>query len=225
MTLEAVEKRERELFESAGRDLPALTLASITCRLLADLIPRVRNNATSDDRSPGELRVHALWFMTILGFRSLRAAMNCIAIGYEDQSVGHQRLIDELRNRAVQVRRDESGNIAKLWLQGIPTGSASKLAGQEHWELLSGPVHANSRAVFDWIAITQDDENASIQVGPERRPEIANATLTMMAGEVRDLAEILTAEAGIKVDLEELDASIVAAQKRFIPDTDERPSP
>lgn len=117
--------------------------------------------------------------------------------GYEDQAVGFQRLIDEVHNRAQKERDDKSGEYARRWLEGRGLGKGAKLAGQEFWELLSGPVHANGRAVFDWIAVTQPDGSAKIVIGSERRPEMANPTLVYMASDARDLTNLLAMEAGL----------------------------
>ena len=156
--------------------------------------------------------------MAIIALRALRAAIHVLSVGYEDQSVGFQRLIDELHNRAQKVRADSSGDYARQWLDGRSLGKGAKLAGQDFWEFLSGPVHGNVRAVLDWLAVSQDDGSARVVIGPERRPEVANAALTYMASEGRDIASMLAVEAGIKVDTRELDRRIQAAHDQYIPD-------
>jgi hypothetical protein len=154
--------------------------------------------------------------MAIITLRALRAAMHIFAIGYEDQAIGFQRLIDELHNRAQAIDADESGDQARAWLAGKNVGSGAKLAGQEFWELLSGPVHANARAVLDWLAVTQPDGSAKVTVGPERRPEMADPALVFMAGEARDIAMRLARLVGVPIDLTALDAKIRAAQEEHL---------
>ena len=188
--------------------------------MLAELAQSVSIDARKTDPEPAQLRLHALWFMAIIALRALRAAMHVISAGYEDQAVGYQRLIDELHNRAQRVRQDASGVYARKWLSGRGLDKGAKLAGQGFWEFLSGPVHANARAVLDWIAIPQEDGSAKIVIGPERRVEVANAGLTYMAGEGRDLANMLALEAGIAVDLREIDRRLRAAQSQYIPGDD-----
>lgn len=151
--------------------------------------------------------------MAVIAFRAARAAIWVSRVGYEDQAVAYVRLIDELHNRAQRVRADASGNYAPKWLAGR-LGKGAKLAGQEFWEMLSGPVHATARAVLDWLAISQDDGSTKVVLGPERRPEVANGTLVYIAGELRDIAAMLSAAAGMPLDgLAPLTAAVQSAQR------------
>lgn len=215
-----VPQRERESRMRAESELQALGVADDASQLLAELVQRITIDATKDERDSDEVCRHALWFMAIIAFRALRAAMHTFAIGYEDQAIGFHRLIDELHNRAEAVDADQSGDQARAWLDGKNVGSGAKLAGQEFWEFLSGPVHANVRAVQDWLAVTQPDGTASVTVGPEQRADLANAALTFMAGEARDIAMRLARRADVRIDLVALDAKIRAAQRAHIPEDD-----
>jgi hypothetical protein len=217
----SIPKREEELRQTADMDLPTLALADEVSRLLGEVIQSISIDAAREDRNPKDCRVHALWFMAIIALRALRAAMQALRSGYEDQSVGYQRLIDELHNRAQKVRDDDSGDYARQWLDGRGLGKGAKLAGQDFWEFLSGPVHANARAVLDWIAISQPDGSAKIVIGPERRPDVANAALTYMASEGRDIANLLARDAGRVLNLTALDARIREAVATWIPDGEE----
>ena len=212
-------QREQELLRSAADDLPMLGLADDVSHLLVEVIEQVTVDASQQDRTADDLRRHALWFMAIITVRAMRSAMRVLAIGYEEQSVGYQRLIDELHNRAQQIHADESGDHARRWLDGKPVGKGAKLAGQGFWEFLSGPVHANVRAVLDWLAISQDDGTAKVVIGPERRSEVANAALTYMASEGRDIANLLALEVGLSLDLTEIDGRLHKAHDTYIPDT------
>ena len=216
-----IPKREDGLRQTADVDLPTLALADEVSRLLGEVIQSISIDAAREDRNPKDFRLHALWFMAIIALRALRAAMQALRSGYEDQSVGYQRLIDELHNRAQKVRDDDSGDYARQWLDGRGLGKGAKLAGQDFWEFLSGPVHANARAALDWIAISQPDGSAKIVIGPERRPEVSNAALTYMASEGRDIANLLAMEAGRGLNLTALDARIREAVATWIPDSEE----
>ncbi len=216
-----IPERERRLRETADADLPVLALADDVSRLLAEIIQEISIDA-EEERDAKALRTQALWFMAIIALRALRAAMQALRSGYEDQAVGYQRLIDELHNRAQKLRADGSGDYARRWLQGHGLGKGAKLAGQDFWEFLSGPVHANARAVFDWIAISGEDGATKIVVGPERRPEIANPALTFMAMEGRDIANLLAIESGSPRDLTDLDAHLHEATETWIPDDGEK---
>jgi hypothetical protein len=213
-----VPQRETEFAERADGELEALSLADEVSRLLAEIIQNVTIDATKDERGADDLRRHALWFMAIITFRALRAAMHMFAIGYEDQAVGFHRLIDEIHNRAMKINDDDSGDQARAWLEGKNFGKGAKLAGQEFWEFLSGPVHANVAAVHDWLAVTQPDDSARVTVGPERRPEMANPALTFISGEGRDIAHMLARRCDLHLDLKTLDARIHAAQAAHIPE-------
>lgn len=140
-----ISQREQELMQSAADDLPVFVLADDVSKLLVHVLEQITVDASQQDRNPHDLRRHALWFMTIITLRAMRSAMLVLAIGYEEQSVGFQRLIDELHNRAQQICADESGDVARRWLDGKSAGKGAKLAGQEFWELLSGPVTQTSR--------------------------------------------------------------------------------
>jgi len=59
----------------------------------------------------------------------------------------YTRLIDELQHRARKVLDDKSGGYSQRWLEGKQSDKGAKLTGQDFWELLSGPVHANVRAI------------------------------------------------------------------------------
>lgn len=213
-----VPQREAELAERAYGELEALSLADEVSRLLAEIIQNVTIDATKDERDADDLRRHALWFMGIITFRALRAAMHMFAIGYEDQAVGFHRLIEETHKRAMKINNDDSGSQARAWLEGKNFGKGAKLAGQEFWEFLSGPVHANVAAVQDWLAVTQTDDTAHVIVGPERRPDMANPALTFMSGEGRDIAYMLARHCELRLDLEALDSRIRVARATHTPE-------
>jgi hypothetical protein len=221
----SIPEQEESLRLTAEADLPMLALAENVSRLLAEVIQGISVDATEEDPKPKALRVHALWFMAIIAFRALRAAMQALRSGYEDQAVGYQRLVDELHNRAQRLVKDESGEYARQWLEGRGLGKGAKLAGQDFWEFLSGPVHANARAVLDWIAVSHEDGSTQIVVGPERRPEVANPALVFMAMEGRDIANMLAIESGRpRDDIVALDAQIREASATWIPEEGEEVS-
>src|SRR5262249_44962609 len=104
-----VTQREREFEQSAADELPTLVLADDVSQLLVHVIEQVRIDPDERDRLAEEPRRNALWFMAIITVRAMRSAMQVLATGYEEQSVGFQKLIDELHERAQQIRDDESG--------------------------------------------------------------------------------------------------------------------
>jgi hypothetical protein len=212
--------RETELQRTADDDLPALAIADEVSRLLVEVIQSI-SLPPQEELDSKDLRLQALWFMAIIALRAMRAAMQALRSGYEDQAVGYQRLIDELHNRAKKVLEDNSGEYARQWLLGRGLGKGAKLAGRDFWDLLSGPVHANARAVFDWLAVSQPDGTTKVVIGPERRAPVANAALTYIASESRDLAVGLALEAGRSLQLATLDAGLKASLEQWIPDHDQ----
>ncbi len=214
LTEDILGDRERALDQTADEDLPTLAVAEVATRTLAEIVQRLPVPLAEETSTHvAQESHHALWFMSVMAFRAARAALRVIRTGYEDQAVTYVRLIDELHNRAQKVREDPSGEYARQWLAGRPQGKPAKLTGQEMYELLSGPAHANVRAVLDWLAIPSTDGSAKVVLGPERRPDVTNMTLIYIAGEVRDIAAMLIAASGQPLDqLGLLDQAIQAGQ-------------
>jgi hypothetical protein len=88
------------------------------------------------------------------------------------------------------------------------------------WDMMSARAHAGVRGVLDWIAVSKEDGTTGIVVGPEQRPEVANAMLAYMAGEGRDLANMLAQANSKTLNLGALDARLARAHALYIPDTD-----
>ena len=63
----------------------------------------------------------------------------------------------------------------------------------------------------NFLAVSDEDGGTRLVVHPERRPEVANPTLAMIAGEARDIAVMLSAEFRVKIPgLAKLDAALKA---------------
>jgi hypothetical protein len=85
--------------------------------------------------------------------------------------------------------------------------------------MMSAPPHAAVRGVLDWVAISSEDGSTQVVLGSEQRPEVANASLTFIAGEVRDIGHILATVSGAPENgLQSLDEAVTAAYERFLPD-------
>jgi hypothetical protein len=221
--LDLLGDRERELDYTAPDDLTALAVADAASRKLANVIQRTPVQATAATCTAAQTSHQGLWFMAVIAFRAARAAISVLRVGYEDQAVVYVRLIDELHNRGQKIRQDQSGHYARQWLDGRSLGKGAKLAGQQFWEMLSGPAHANARAVLDWLAIPHEDGSTKVVLGPERRPDVANSTLIYVAGELRDITAMLLSAAGLPLDeLAPLTAAIQAGQiEHWGPDASE----
>ena len=146
--------------------------------------------------------------------------MAVVTVGYEDQGIGYTRLLTELVAAAEKVVNDHSGEYAQRWLEGKTTTGA-KLTGQEFYELVSGPAHADVKAVLDWIAISGDHHDHKVVIGPERLAERANATLVFVGGAARDIAVQLAHLRGLDLDLGQLDRDLTAGQDRWMAPAEE----
>jgi len=143
--------------------------------------------------------------------------MNTIAIGYDDQAVGKVRLIFEVHARAEKTLKDQTGEYAREWLAGRSGGSGARLVGQQFWETLSGPPHATVCGTLDWTAISNDDGTTEVVLGPERRSQLSNSTLTSLAANIRDIGHMLEVVTGVSAGgLEQLDAEIDALGKIYL---------
>jgi hypothetical protein len=175
-----VPKRERRLRASAIEDLPAMLLFDQASQLLGNVVDKTSPDPIDGEPTAAQRQQQALWFMGVIAFRAGRAAASVLATGYEEQAVGYQRLIDEIHGRARRLMEDSSGEYAKKWLAGRSLEKGAKLAGRDFWEFMSGPVHANVRAVLDWLAISNADGTTNVVLGLQRRPKSANAAFTYM---------------------------------------------
>jgi hypothetical protein len=209
--------QEASLSHTASIDLPMLAVADLASRLLSDVIGRtpLPPSSTGEGRDVAGLQHRAIWFMAIIATRSLRACMAVIRVGYEEQAVDYTRLAAELVSASQKVVDDHSGEYASQWLHGR-TATGSKLAGQEFYKQVSGPLHANVDGILDWLVIPVGDGNHNVVIGPERRPEGANATLVFMAGTARDIAVRLAGHRGLGINVSQLDMEIHAGQARFL---------
>ncbi|HEX3173591.1 MAG TPA: hypothetical protein VHQ43_05160 [Solirubrobacterales bacterium] len=216
-----VRDQEETLRRTATAEIGALPVAEQAGEFLADALRNapVRPSPEGEKRMPAEFRQQALWMMGVQSFRALRAALGIIASGYDDQAVGHVRLISELHGRARKVFEDESGEYARQWIAGRAGGSGAKVVGQDLWEVLSGPPHPSARATFDWTALSPENGPTLVVLGPERRPDLSNGTLAFIAGEIRDIGYVLATASGLSGVLPEfLDAVVLAAHERYLRD-------
>lgn len=212
-----IDKVEEDLRQRAAEDLPALEVARKAGDRLASIIDGTPVPPAAGDQSARERQHHAIWLMAIQAFRALRVAMNTIAIGYDDQAVGKVRLIFEVHARAEKTLNDQTGEYAREWLAGRSGGSGARLVGQQFWETLSGPPHATVRGTLDWTAISNEDGTTEVVLGPERRIQLSNSTLTSLAANIRDIAHMLEVVTGLSAGgLEQLDAEIDALGKIYL---------
>jgi hypothetical protein len=198
-----------------------LALADRASRLLVEVIGLTPVPAPAGEqagRDVAGLQHQAVWFMAIIATRAVRACMAVITVGYEDQGIGYTRLLTELVAASEKVVTDRSGQYAQQWLGG-KTKTGARLTGQEFYEIVSGPAHADVKAVSDWLAITGEDDDHKVVLGPERRAEQANPTLVYAAGAARDVAVQLAHIRGVNLNraqLDQLDRELAAGRDRWM---------
>lgn len=213
-------REEARLLQAAAGDLPVLALMDLSSHTLLHVLTEIER-PTRENEDPSADQLKALWFLGMIALRAGRALMLVTAAGYHDQGIGYQRLIDESFHRTKMVCKDASGGYARSWLEGKPLGKPAKLAGQDFWELLSGPTHANARAVYDWLAISNPDGSVSVVAGPERRDALENASLTHAATVTRDIAITIADVAEFPLGTKDRDGSLIAADERYFSAADD----
>jgi hypothetical protein len=218
------ERRETDLAQSAVEDLPALALADAASRLLGGIIYRAGFEAPESDPPPASYwQSRALLYLGLLAARSSRTIMLLLRHGYEAEAASVKRLLWECHSRARAVIDDESDQYARTWLEGR-SGKAAKAVGKYGapagmWDFLSRSAHADPRAVENWLAISEADGSTRLVLLPERRPETANATLTMAASEARDIAVLISKARDIALpDISALDAALADSLSRWLPE-------
>lgn len=208
--------KEESLRGTVSAQLSAYAVADAATEALRAVLAGCRlDSHAGDGEPPAEWwRRKALLYIGVLAVRAARTAMSDIASGYEPEALPQKRRLMELHSRMQRIRDDESGSYAKEWLRaraGTPSRAVGKFAPTGLWESLSHVSHADHRAVEDFLAVTGggDDGLHGLVIDPERRPELSNPTLAMVAGETRDIARNLADEFGLDVPgLRGLDAAI-----------------
>jgi hypothetical protein len=209
-------ERERELRETVSDDLSAYRVADAAAEALRAVLARCRLETHSGDGEPPAewWRKKARLYIAVLAVRASRTAMSDIACGYEPEALVQKRRLLELHSRMQRVNNDASGSYAKEWLRGRagkPAKAVAEFAPTGLWESLSHTSHADHRAVEDFLAVTGGGEDGlhGLVIDPERRPEISNPTLAIVAGETRDIARGLAHEFNLDVPgLQSLDTAI-----------------
>lgn len=202
---------EKSLGASANEELPTLYVLDVASDRLGWVLTQAGFEATTDDPPPASYqRAKALLYMGVLAVRTARAAMAVMERGYEPETLTYKRMLFELHSRAQRVLADGSGEYARQWLKGRagkPAGSLRE-APSGLWETFSHSSHADYRAVENFLAVSKPD-GTGLVVLPERRADLANATLATMAGEIRDIAGLIAREHRLSIpDWDELSALI-----------------
>jgi hypothetical protein len=204
---------EDQLRGSAWQDLSTLELTDRATLALAWALQNTGFPAPDiDPPAASYWRARALFYLGVIALRATRAGMVVTAAGYEPEALVFKRTLLDAHSRARRVIEDQSGQYARQWLQGQagkPARAVSKWSPGGFWEMLSHSSHADYRFVENFLAVSEPDGTTHFVTAPERRPEVANPTLAVFAGETRDIANIIAIEHGIQIPgLSELDAAI-----------------
>ena len=218
------EAAEGRLRESASSDLPALHVLDVASDRLGWVLTRAGSEAVTEDPPPGSYeRAKALLYVGLLAVRIARAAMAVMVNGYEPETLTYKRTLLELHSRARRIVDDQSGEYARQWLKGRAGKPAGNLRDVPSgmWETLSHSSHADYRAVENFLAVSKSDGTGLVLL-PERRADLANATLATMAGEIRDVAGLIAREHDLAIpDWTELSALVKQTLITHLGDDDE----
>lgn len=173
------------------------------------------------DQAGATLRLYAYLVMGVRIFRTIRAAMAVLSIGYEPEARALDRILVELMAHRRAIIDDPSGEEAHAWLAGKrERGIAAKvrtMAPRELYENMSQEAHGDPRAVWSLY----DHRSEAIIVGPQRKPFAARASLLMHAGLAIDQLRLIVAGANLEAEgVGELAERVRAANKRLAAEGD-----
>lgn len=165
------------------------------------------------DRAGSALRLYAYLIMGVRIFRTVRAAMAVLSIGYESEARAHDRVLVELTAHRDALRKDQSGKEGHAWLNGERDRGISKKVSAMGPKDLYANLSRDPRAVWPLY----EAQSGSIVMGPQRKPFAARASLLMYAGLCTDQIKLIAAGAqNLEVEgLDEAVERIRAANKRL----------
>lgn len=147
----------------------------------------------------GALRLHAQKVIGVRVFRTIRAAMMVLSIGYEPEAGALDRILVELMAHRATIEADETGEEALQWLDGKRgAGIAAKVNAMSPGDLyrnLCHDAHGDPRAIWRLI----DPESNSIILAPQRRMDPARASLLLYAGVACDQVGVIAPLASMRV--------------------------
>lgn len=221
------DRAEEKLASTADTDLPTIDVLRLATDRLGWVLKHAGFEVTDKDPPPASyVRAKALMYTGVLAIRAARAGIAVLRVGYEAEVLPYKRMLMELHSRAQRVVDDESGEYARQWLAnraGKPARSLRDVP-ERLWDVLSYSSHADARAVENFLAVSRED-GTSLVVLPERRPDFSNGTLSVMAGEVRDIAVMIASEHELEIPNQtQLDALVRWAFENHLPEGQEDPA-
>jgi hypothetical protein len=174
------------------------------------------------DEAGSVLQLYAQQVIGIRVFRTIRAAMAVLEVGYEPEARALDRILVELIAHRRTIQGDPSGEEARLWLEGKRSrGITAKINAMQPKDLyasLCQEAHGDPRAVWRLC----DEQSNSLMLGPQRRPLAARSSLLMYAGTACDQTKLVAALASFRISgLEELVEQVRSGWKRLSDDGDD----
>jgi hypothetical protein len=173
--------------QSARKELEALRTAHDASLLLHDVLTGLSGPA-EDWATPRGRQKIAVGFLSAISLRSSRASMGIIGWGYVPEAMGLKRRIGEALWRTEKVINDQSGEYARIWIDGKPPSGGMRVP--ELWRVYSAGTHADIRMMGLEVAEVAGMKRMTVPILPTRQADIANGMLTEIAVEVLDQAAI-----------------------------------
>jgi hypothetical protein len=168
---------------------------------------------------PGDVRQLMLFthmMIAVRGLRVIQAARPTLAAGYELEALVNNRIIVELVEHRRVIRKDETGEAARKWLDAPPGRIGpriKKLAKGDLYEYESRAAHGDPRLLK---LIFNHDRNA-LPLTPARS-DFTRGSLVLYASFLVDQIEVLSALANVtSPQFPSLRKAVAAEWKKFKP--------
>lgn len=229
---------EREQLEGAPEALEALPVARRATDVLVSMIDGVTTPPASEKPPPSFYMREATFLLSVLAWRTARACLLVVAVGYWPESHGLKRRLSEAHARAQAVAADESGQHARDWLEGrgpsTPPRIVNKFGSADLWKVYGWGAHADAQSVHQWLSVPMpqvSETHKGLVVPPHHNPDLSNALLNEVAMECRDMAAAMAVcreptQEAIAVNLatvHALDPDIEDLIRRYYVAADDRP--
>lgn len=169
--------------------------ASVALAQVLLTLPRRTWEGTRDEAGP-VLQLYAQQVIGIRVFRTVRAAMAVLEIGYEPEARALDRILVELMAHRRTIQGDPSGEEARSWLAGERghgiSGKVNAMQPKDLYPNVCQDAHGDPRGAFRLY----DEQSESFMLSPIRRPLAARASLLMYAGTACDQTRVVADLAG-----------------------------
>jgi len=215
--------RDEDRFRDELRQTPDWSLAGRASMALSQVlvaIPRTTYEGPVEGAGPS-LQLAAQRVIGVRVFRSVRAAMAALSIGYEPEARALDRVLLELATHRDLIQSDPSGETASRWLEGKAGGGITKKVNatspDDLYGNLSQEAHGDPRPV--WRLYNEASE--SFILGPQRHALASRVSLLLYASAACDQLVVLAKLSEVSItQLPELHAEVKAAWRKAHEDAD-----